>query len=611
MPIYRPSTGSYDITVRGTGDADDDHDLLSAAVTALNANGRGTLIIDGDVKVKSSHAFTEPISIRGRDAGASLTVTNTSNSFMAFTWNATWTATGATSYAVSTDSTFSETITSAAHAPEKGDWIVVWSEDKIPDTYWHDATYEPRPAELHQVAYFDATNDLIYVANGFVVDQLTTTPKMAIVPMDRNVTVRDLHVTHAGVSGQYPSLFYFNCIDGLVVENIHSDRDAPGCIWATNSANVRFHGINLSGSERNELSYGTICGLCNGFMLCDSEFYGTRHPFSTTSAWTGTTPYRRYGTPLNVLVDNVQVCAYTKRDLDPGVISYRTGSGAATPSVGATVQGDTTGATGTIVSITVDSGTFVAGTAAGEMVVGTITGQFLATENFSFSGGQTATNIPLARQSLSTHPEGYGVKFSNCTMHVAGDWDGNSGAYFRARNTEMCGCTIRGAGITLNYGHGLYVQGANARISNCLFENLYSGIEVNDGSSDSTQRSNGMEVSNCTFRNCRGQGIWARYGSNHNIHHNTFINCGSYEGSGRYKAPVQLDDGDGHRVIGNDIPNMSANSYSVYLGGTLGASDVTVIDNVCEGYGSGVVGFGGTNAAAAETAWDAYNHTTE
>lgn len=533
MAIYYPGHGSYDVTVKGTGVALSDRALLNIAVAQLNLAQRGTLIIEGNVIVDTTHNFTSAISMRGRDANSSLTITSTADDFAAFTWNDAWTVAGASNHVMSaTGADFAEYVTCAAHNPDKGEWVCLHAANEIPGAYWHDGTYQPRPMEIHQVSYVDLTNDRVYVGNGFVVDQMTTTPRLVVVPMVRNVTVRDLHVEHAGGCGSYTSLFRFKCIDGLVVENIHSNSMSPGCIWARLCANVRMHGIQILGTEANDLVYGVICGVCNGFQLCDSQFSGTRHAFSTASEVMNVSPPYRYGTPLNVIVDNVTATGTLKRDLDPGIVQIRGGNKTdESDPTGAVVTGSG-GATGVITSFTPDAGLWVGapGNKTGSIRIGTIVGQFLTSETFTLSGSETGTftTALLARNIITTHPEGYGIRFSNCTVDIAGSWPGMSGGYCRARNTEWVGCTFRSNGSgTSSYATGLMVQAPNCRVSNCLFHNCCFGIQVLPGVCDATERSNGLSVVNCEFVNMRGPGVFAPVGNGHSIMNNKFVNCGA------------------------------------------------------------------------------------
>lgn len=74
------------------------------------------------------------------------------------------------------------------------------------------------------------------------------------------------------------------------------------------------------------------------------------------------------------------------------VLQYTTGAFGTgdTPDVGDTVTGDTSGASGVIIAIEIDTGTFAGGDAAGTILIGAITSGPFQAENLSFTDGETA-----------------------------------------------------------------------------------------------------------------------------------------------------------------------------------------------------------------------------
>lgn len=602
---WRDSVDDWDYCVRGTGDEDDDHDLLTAAVTALNAAGKGTLVIEGEVKVKSSHDFVHPINIRGRDSNATINITNTSQSWQAFRWNYTWTPSSETQYVVSTAKPLSEYITSTTFLPNRGDYVCVYSEDLIADAPPH-SSYEPRPMELHQVAYVDSSTDRIYVSTGHgVVDQLTTTPKMLVVPMMKNVTVRDLNVKHTGGQGTYATLFYFVGINGLTVENIRQEREGGGSIWCRFCANIRLNGLFFDGMNRYEEVYGVTVDVVNGFHMCDSVFRGTRHPFTTTAGMTATGPYRRYGTPINCTLDNLICDGYSKRRMQ---IVYTGGSGT-TPARFATVTGSVSGASAQIEDgYTPTSGSWAGGDAAGTLTVDFETDWFSSDDTLTFAAATaeagTVSIGTVARNVLSTHPEGYGIRIANSTITVAGDKN-NSATWFRSRKTEIVGCTIRGSHgtDTGNISIGVDILAADCSVRNCRFENLYHGVYIFSGLA--TVYNNHALIEGNSFYNCNGPAILISCGDNHRILNNFFESVGRTGSTNPAKCAIQFgldlgvlpgDGGTGH-IIANNVFKKDNNTYSIYLKAGVDKDDITLIGNTFLGYSGSGLGLGGGTAA--------------
>ncbi len=88
-----------------------------------------------------------------------------------------------------------------------------------------------------------------------------------------------------------------------------------------------------------------------------------------------------------ILIDD-----YTSAEEPHRVISYDAGDDGTgdTPDVGDTATGDTSGATGKIKVINVDSGSFAGGNAAGSLILTTCTGIWANDEPISFTDGETA-----------------------------------------------------------------------------------------------------------------------------------------------------------------------------------------------------------------------------
>ncbi len=306
----------YTIVVRQSDDPTTDYDALDSAVAQLNSWGRGNLVIDGSVYLDSAKDFTAPISLRGLDGNARIISNSTGE---VFRWNPTFAVTSLTNYGISTAEPRQEYINitgaiAAGYVPASGQWIVMWSENTLSGMEPHNNVYSPRPGELHQVAEWNSNQGRIYVAD-FIVDRLTVSGKMAIVPMIEGVVVENLkfQVTPGVTVSDFASCLEFNACNNLRVRNIHVDRYGPGSFNFDNCANVIVSDITFEGIEKNDNVYGGVTvGIVNNFIFRDSFVYGSRHVFTTTAGFQASSPNRRYGTPLNVKVNNVHASCYSK-----------------------------------------------------------------------------------------------------------------------------------------------------------------------------------------------------------------------------------------------------------------------------------------------------------
>ena len=312
----------FTIVVRGTGNSATDDTNLSNAVTQLNLWGRGTLVIDGPVFMTATKNFTGPINLVGLDQNAEIISSSVNGGI---TWNNTFTHSSLTSYNISTAERRQEfiNISGIGYTPASGDWIMVWSEDTIPEVEPHSASTLEKIAELHQVADYDPSLQRIFLAD-FVVDQISISGKLVVIPMTNDIVVENLKFSQTVDPPDFTSMLRFRACNNVNVRNIHLKRGGGGDISANYSANVKITDILIEGAQKNDGTYGVIALIVNGFLFKDSIVYGTRHIFTTGAGFSDTSPTRRYGTPLGCMVDNVQGYVYTK--VDPtGVLSSRVG----------------------------------------------------------------------------------------------------------------------------------------------------------------------------------------------------------------------------------------------------------------------------------------------
>lgn len=316
-------TSTRQIIVRGLNDPTYDDSQLDAAVSQLNSWGEGTLVIDGPVYLTTAKTFTAPISIRGLNQDAEIITKNATDYFASFTWDQGFNPLSATSWSITTSKPRATYFTTpGGFNPTKGDWIIVYSEDTIPNVEPHGGTYSPRPLELHQISHVDSTNTRTYVAD-FIVDQLTTSAKVAYVPMMSGVQIRNIKISHEGTQGLYQTAFRLETCSEVIMDNITYPRGGGGAIWVGICGNVITQSVIHNGTEAFENVYGFVAGACNGWIISDCIINGTRHGFTTTSSATGSGPLRRYGTPLNVQLNNCIGYNYTKINESTGAATGR------------------------------------------------------------------------------------------------------------------------------------------------------------------------------------------------------------------------------------------------------------------------------------------------
>lgn len=319
-----PGVSNNNIVVKGTGDPDRDDAKLSSAVAKLNSLGNGTLWIDGQVYLKNSQNFTAPINLRGVDNNAEIIVDRPVGVF-SFSWNQDFSIFSQTNYDISIDRKRAQAVslTGTGFTPASGQWIALWSEDTITGVEPHSNAWVPKPMEMHQISNWDQSNNAMYFSD-FIVDNIQTDGKFAVLPMMNDIKVDNLVFSREGDNSGAAKIFFFVTCNNVQVSNIRSKRNGPGELLFNFCSNVKVSNIVIEGNQDNNVYYGVDVGCVNGFIFENSVVYGTRHVFTTTSAATKSSPSRRYGTPLNVKVNNV--IHYNYPEVSPnGVTSSRLG----------------------------------------------------------------------------------------------------------------------------------------------------------------------------------------------------------------------------------------------------------------------------------------------
>lgn len=529
---WRKSTGDYDYVVEPTGDPDDDDAAIGTAVTALNSAGKGRLIIDGEVTMKTARTFTAPIWLEMRGDYSKILCDNTT-AYM-FLWDKGTPSAPSASYYNISATAGDEYFTTTAFTPARGDYVLLYSTDAISGVYPHNGVGTGQyPGEIHRVRRWDSGNNRAYL-DSTIIDTMSTGAKAALlnsVMMD-GVVVRNCRFEYTGST--QPDFSYVMLLRGVnnaVIENVHCMQDGGGAIAVSYAMNCKMNGICIDGTAKADNVYGIVAGICNGLVVSDFRLTGCRHAFDTTGSLADGS--NRYGTPSRIRLSNGVVNVPTKTD-----------------------------------------------------------------GNSSFG-------------AIHTHAEGYDITVDGVTFHMGDGASGiDTGVACTSRNVKVINCTFQAQETGSQFGGtGVSSYGPDTLVQNCSFNNLWRPCVAQYSVTAADTYCSRFRMLNNVFRNTVGPAFTAmNSGADHVFMNNHCESIGRAPVTSPFHAAacVCFYAGDGHQVIGNNMPKAS-NTYSVYIGDTMDETDLTVLNNVMTGYTG--AGFGGTEAAAMETAFASLNNT--
>jgi hypothetical protein len=709
----------YDIVINSANEAD-----WAVHVATLNAQGYGTLWIDGAVNLVGNHTFTAPISMRGLGPDARLVGAPSSHLFF-----------GPSDFPIAAGADHS------AHAGSKltddlaakqneftapglgatvGDWVAVFSSTALPlaETLWHDPVapdiHKYFPLEMVKirevlgpdsyrvegfivdamltpataitldssdtvdeftalshglandtVVFFKATNTpggMTVNQNYFVVNSATDTfqvsatqggsavnfssngsgvtvhrddhrPKAWKVPIAKqpnqtrsNVMIDNIVFQNLSGIGDIGAM-QFRCLDGVEITNCKYERGgaerAPAHTRFRLCANVDVRSCVSDGTYAESAAaggsegYWMVVEAVDGLKFRDCTSFRHGHSFTTGGSTFAIGDYfGRWGTPKNVVVsDNLIVieCRIV------GTTATSTGLDSHVEGWGIVFENNT-------VVICRGSGA----PAANNQGIQTRS-RATVIRNNHIVGGRNLVNTGIRTLSRDSVIEGNVIV--NCgrpiyvTSAIGHDPLANA---LVARNTILGGVASSGGGairvtspsdvrIIDNIIRG-YAGGAIAlnggdnhtvldnKIIDCLALGAIGAIEF-DGTINKA-------YTNCTvagnriinFRVAAGSEAGAAINfvagatsSGNQITNNTFINC-------KVAELIRIDNGSGWRIAGNDM-GKGLNSTSINVGDDILAADVTIIGNTLDGYGTGMLGITGNDAASIESAFAGKNWT--
>jgi hypothetical protein len=266
--------------------------------------------------------FLGNISVRGLGTDATLEY-QSSSAYLA--WNYDWAYDDGTSYDFTMNNAFEYCFTPSGFTPAVGDFVLLWSNDEISDVVTHVRNGSQSPGELHEVYHWDAANTRAYVRD-YIVDYMSTSPKVTAVPMYTGVRVDNLRFAmKSGVdSGDYDRYIYMKTCHGAVITQCHFDRGMGAVLLVASAdidiSNCVLEGMNTEAPDYDDVLYGILVAVTNNVKISDCTITGYRHGVDTSAGWaSGDT---RWGTPLHTTIQGCTVTAVTEFDPVAGTAAH-------------------------------------------------------------------------------------------------------------------------------------------------------------------------------------------------------------------------------------------------------------------------------------------------
>jgi len=319
--------GDHGIVIRGRGNAAHDTALASAAVSRLNSWGDGTLWIEGPLWLNAALDFVGDISVRG--IGPDAEIVSVDQSFP-LTWNDSWYYTSVTRYPFTMSHSFSESFTPTGVTPARGDWVYLYSSDALTGVPPHNGygTYA-YPMELHKV--YHNISGKCYVDSP-IIDYMTVDPRMAVVPMSRDIVVDNLRFSVAAgfTPADYSVFLKFKTCSGLRVMNCTFERACTGAVDLYMCGDSEVTGNTIAGITNADGAYGITVRTSYNTRIIDNWITGCRHAITTSCDISNASA--RWGTPLKLLIKR-NVVEVPPKGTDAG-LSSETASGIHTHAEG-------------------------------------------------------------------------------------------------------------------------------------------------------------------------------------------------------------------------------------------------------------------------------------
>lgn len=192
----------------------------------------------------------------------------------------------------------------------RGDWVLLWSTDDLPITEVapHISGGSQRAAELHRVEYATGSD---YIIDGFVVDALTTTPRIAKIEMlpncgFSNLTVGSTETTTGTGSEPQNSFLSVQRTLGFRMEDVRTDETGSAAATFQMSADGLISNFSGTYQYNNARNYAVLFQVVNGMTYQDSVWHNSRHVI-TNGGLQKSGENIRYGVARNCVCRNVDM----------------------------------------------------------------------------------------------------------------------------------------------------------------------------------------------------------------------------------------------------------------------------------------------------------------
>lgn len=268
---------------------------LKKAIDILNKAGKSdTLFLTNDITLSSSYVITAPISLNG-------------NFFkIKYSNNATLSWQGKTKGWYDLQTTELGEIIKTDAPLSVGDYVICQSNDKI-NIDPHSSGGIQHPHEIHLI---NSVKPKMAGVESFVVDKMSG--NLSILNPLENICVSNLVAEYEGKQDDYCTALKFDGVSNTTLSNIHFKKNGPGAIWFNNAYNTSINQCRLDGTLANDNVYAITVGTVNNFFISGCLITGSRHAFTTTAAISKGA--ERWGTPLNVIMNNCVINVPTKDD---------------------------------------------------------------------------------------------------------------------------------------------------------------------------------------------------------------------------------------------------------------------------------------------------------
>lgn len=516
------------------------------------------------------------------------------------------------------------TLTSNNHGLTSGQRIHVESTGTLPGNLAADTVYWVRDVTTNTfgLSATDGGSAITTSSAGSGTHTTEFRPKAAILPIVKHANANASHVLIENIefkSINTPALeniFEFQNLDTIEIKNCKWERigtqAGPSWMGFGYCANINIHHNYVSSvNDIDGSSYWVVLKTCNGVHVHENFGQETRH-FVTTGgeAYTAGGLNRRTGGPTRVLVSNnvVHASQNTSAEGLPCMDTHCEGWGVTFMGnhLVTTGSGVLTSGSGYAIHIRsqfarVLDNVIEADGFAGGMQIGApnciVSGNTFY--NTLFGVGQSAQPSSVASSVLWDRMIVTGNVFQNSDSSSTGAPLRISGGNYHTFSNNVFqkpeGWVMRAQnGDNLRFvGNHIFEVSTGGSGSVLAFEGNHDNCVVMDNVFSEVRTTVGTPTQSVVH--------FEGTGNNNEVSHNVFHDC-------KVAALVEYEGGTGHRVAMNDL-RKDLNTNSIDLGSTITDTNIDIIGNAMDGYGSNDMGLGGTFNSTVEGTYTSKNWT--